>query len=80
MEYQLLISELDDGFLEGPDGLWKIMTQTTNFNSDILTSKAKAVQQSTAACHAILDKAAQIKAIDSSQRIFLARDCVDWNV
>jgi len=24
-------------------------------------------------------KAAQ-KAIDSSQRIFLARDCVDWNV
>jgi len=23
------------------DGLWKIMTQTTNFNSDILTSKAK---------------------------------------
>jgi len=45
----------------------------------VTNATQKIIQQSTAACRAILDKAAQ-KAIDSSQRIFLAHDCVNWNV
>jgi len=62
----------------------RVLELTCPFNSlehlqAAIKALQKTIQQSTAACHAILDKAAQ-KAIDSSQRIFLARDCVDWNV
>ena len=42
---------------------------------EIIRALQKTIQQSAAACHAILDKAGQ-KAIDSSQIIFPAHDCV----
>ena len=77
-KYQLLTSELDRlGFAS------QHITVEIGFLGHYLPESIRAlqatIQQSTAVCRSILDKAARI-AIKSSQRIFLTRDCVDWNV
>ena len=78
MEYQLLISELDRLGFACQYATVEIGC-LGHYLPETIGALQKTVQQSTAACRVILDKAAQ-KAIDSSQRIFLARNCVDWNV
>ena len=56
--------------------LLKLVGCLGHYLPETIRALQKTIQQSTAA---ILDKAAK-KAIDSSQRIFLACNCVDWNV
>jgi len=78
MEYQLLISELDRlGF--ACQYVTIEIGCLGHYLPETIRALQKTIQQSTAVCCAILDKAAQ-KAIDCSQRSFLARECVDWNV
>ena len=78
-EYQLLISELDRlGY--GTLYLTIEIGCLDHFltPSAIRALQAAAIEQPVATCKSILSRAAQ-KSISSSQRIFLVRDCPEWN-
>ena len=78
VEYQLLLSELDRlGYIS------QYLTIEIGCLGHYLSDSIRALQattgQSTRTCRSILDNAAQ-KAISCSQQIFLARNCIDWNI
>ena len=77
MEYQQLISELDCLGYVGQYFTTEIGCLGHYLPDSIRALKA-VIQQSTAVCRVILDKAAQ-QAINASQRIFMAYDCDEWN-
>ena len=77
-EYQLLLSELDRlGYI--CQYLTIEIGCLGHYLSDSIKALQSVTQQSAKTCRNMLDAAAQ-KAISCPQRIFYARNCVEWNV